>query len=382
VSVDATHGTFVANASVVTPQAGGGHDASDNPTSAPATTQVTITTDANTEIKVNDEDAKVADLAPGQTFEAKFSGSPSDPITTLVQKPALALFAEAPPTPHAAVAGTIVSVDATHGTFVANAFVVPAETGNEEQQDGSFGSGEGSGFGSSGGSGSGGHGDASDLGGATPTTTQVTITTDANTKIQVNEQDSTVAGLAAGQKFYALFKGATTDPITTLVQNPALAVFARTAPKPHQLYAFVGTVTAVDTTAGTVTVNVSRSLPSSLVPTGSPPVTFTVGPDTLVLGGSSAALFGATLADVSVGDIVAGGLIGDGGLTLTQVQATPLRVLLDLPATSTPSTGVQAARDKALRKALALLGDKRSAKSKHHHASGKKHHSHKRSKKR
>jgi hypothetical protein len=56
-----------------------------------------------------------------------------------------------------------------------------------------------------------------------------------------------------------LFSGSPSDSIQTLTASPALAVFASMPPTPKQLYAFVGTVTAIDSTAGTLTVNVSAS---------------------------------------------------------------------------------------------------------------------------
>ena len=71
-------------------------------------------------------------------------------------------------------------------------------------------------------------------------------------------------------------------------------------------------------------------------------------------------LFGGSLSSVSVGDIVAGGLIADSGLTLDQVSALPLRVLLDLPAASgcggSSGLPIAAAKSRALKRALALLG--------------------------
>jgi hypothetical protein len=196
--------------------------------------------------------------------------------------------------------------------------------------------------------------------------TQVTITTYSGTKLKLNHQDGTVGDLVAGDRFVARLSGSPGDSIQTLVSNPALRVSASTPPKAHQLYAFVGRVTAVDTTAGNVTVDVTRSRPSDLVPSGSAPLSFTVGSDTLIRRGTGLRrLLGASLGDVSVGDIVAGGVIGDSGLTLSQVESTPLKVLLDLPATTTTTTSAQAAEGKtrAMKHALSLLGDKSARKS-------------------
>jgi len=57
-------------------------------------------------------------------------------------------------------------------------------------------------------------------------------------------------------------------------------------------------------------------------------------------------------------------------MTLTQVQAVPLRVLLDLPASD--SGPLLTARDKQIRRALALLGVK-SVQPAHHKSKAKSH---------
>jgi hypothetical protein len=282
-----------------------------------------------------------------------------------------------PAAPVALVAGTVVSVDTASGTFVGNAFVVPGfhapggagEAGGSVNDDVAHRS-----FGHEG-----------DGPGQLPPATQVTLTTDSSTRWAVNGRGGSLADLSPGDRFYALLPGASTDSLDTLVANPAVAVYAKTPPKPRQLYAFVGNVTGVDTTAGTVTVDVTRSLPSDLVPAGSDPVSFTVSSDTLVLGGTaSGGLFGGSLSGVSTGDIVAGGLIAPSGLTLSQVSALPLRLLLDLPA-ATGGTGgppVATTRSKALTRALELLGHKpKPAKSsshkRAHHSKHKKSHARK-----
>jgi hypothetical protein len=270
----------------------------------------------------------------------------------------------------AAVAGTVVSTDPTTGTVVANAYVLtpPTTTGT----GGGWGSGTGTGtFGF----GSGGFGGLGAFGSmvrshtpTTPTTTQVTITTNSSTTIHVGGMmgDATVGDLAAGDKFLALFPGSSSDSITTLVASPATSIFAQV---PMQFYAFVGTVASTDTTADTLTADVSRSLPSSLITVGSD-ATFTVGAHTFIIGGSSLStssggglgglfggLFGGTLGDVSQGDMVAGGLIGQAGMTAAQVEASPLMFLLDLPApSSTTGTGTTTGAAKAaLKETLKLL---------------------------
>jgi hypothetical protein len=276
------------------------------------------------------------------------------------------------------VIGTVVTTDASAGTFTANAFVPTFGLGD-------LNSGSGTAQGPWGGGGSFARafaiGDPAG-GGTTPTTTMVTIKTDSNTKLVVNGSTGTVGDMKAGDQFMALFSGSPTASITTLVGNPALAIFDRTPPPPKQVYAFVGTVTGTDTTKGTVTLTVTASLPSGLAAANSS-VTLTVSSDTLILGGTSSTGFGNTLANVSTGDIVAGGLIAPQGDTLAQIEALPLQILVDLPASSSSSgssgssstTTTSAAKQKALKQALKLLRTKTTShhRTKHH----KKHHARK-----
>ena len=253
-----------------------------------------------------------------------------------------------------AVAGTVVSVDPTTLSFAANAY---------EPQ------GEGPGWGHHGFQGPG-HFSKEFLrpSGPAPTTTPVTIRTGTATRFRVNGRRGTISSLATGDRFVALFTGTRGEALSSLVAAPALAVDAHTPPTPEQLYAFVGTVSSVNTTADTVTVSVTNSLPSGLVPAASNPATFTVSGQTLFLGGSAAnGLFGGSLNDVGTGDVVAGGEIGAAGETLSQVESTPLQVLIDFPAapgsSTTSSSDRTQARDRAMSQALALFGYKMSVRS-------------------
>lgn len=266
-----------------------------------------------------------------------------------------------------AVAGTVVSVDPSTSSFVANAFVPtgdgPAGGDDRGAQNGSGGAQNGSGAGQNGSGGPGWFGDDfAPPWGHAPATQQVTVTTNPTTTFRVDGQTGTISDLAAGDRFVSLLPGSPGDSLQTLVANPALRVFAHTAPAQRQLYAFVGTVNAVNASADTVTVQVSNSLPSGLVATADNPATFTVSADTLVLGGSATnGLFGGSLADVAVGDVVAGGEIGTTGEALTQVESSPLQVLIDFPAASgtTPTATIaKQAKARAMSQALALFGYK------------------------
>ncbi len=281
-----------------------------------------------------------------------------------------------------AVAGVVTAVDPSTSSFTANAFVPQGEgdgwhhgygggggsgSGDQGSQGNSAGQGNPAGQGSQGnpaGQGSRpGDFHADWLGAGPPSLSPVTITTDGSTTFRIDGQDSSLTSLPVGSRFVALFNGSPTDSLQTLVASPAVAVFAHTPPTQHQLYAFVGTVSGVDPTAGTVTVQVANALPTGLVPAGSAPMTFTVSAGTMILGGSATnGLFGGSLTDVSLGDVVAGGLIGPAGEALTQVQASPLQVLVDFPAAATPSVKSsslrRSVRQRALSQALALFGVK------------------------
>lgn len=250
------------------------------------------------------------------------------------------------------------SVDPSSGTFVANAFVVMRQEpgcGADFQNDWSGPRGDGERC-------NGRFHDDWASGQAMATPRQVTITTNASTTFRVNGQQGTISGLAAGDRFVAVFNGSPSDSLQTIVSSPAVAVYAHTPAAQHQLYAFVGTVTAVSTTADTVSVNVTGSIPSGLIPSSSNPATFTISPDTLILGANATnGLFGGTLSGVSVGDVVAGGPVGTAGETLAQVESSPLQVLVAFPVASSSTTTTASTRratQTALGRALALLGFK------------------------
>jgi hypothetical protein len=257
--------------------------------------------------------------------------------------------------------GTVVSTNPSAGTFVADAYAPAGAIGEDL-------------------------GSLMTLGATAPTATQVTITTNAGTFMLVNGQPGSVGSMTAGDKFVALFNGSFLGSIQTLTAGPAIAVFDHTSPAPKQLYGFVGTVTGVDTTAGTVNVTLMDALPSTLASPGTAG-TFTAGHETLILGGSSAAGsledgmagLGESLGNLSSGDILAGLTVAPAGETLTQIEAQPLKLLLDFPASPSTSSASRT-KARALKELRALIGGRRihsrSHKTHHHHHPGKKSHKH------
>jgi hypothetical protein len=305
-------------------------------------------------------------------------------ITTLPLAVGVAAAQASTPFPGSAgvmVGGTVVSVTGAD-SFTANAFIVPTP-----------GKGMGAGMGAGGWPGSSSGGIGLNLGSlgfdpggfsffatrhtttSTSTTTPVTITVNSSTKLEISGVTGTptISDLVPGARFGAFFPGSASDTIQTLVASAPTSVYAQL---PMQFYAFVGSVQSTNTTTGALTVDVTASAPSGLISGGSN-ATFTVGTHTLIIGGSSltsgnfGGLFGGSLTNVSKGDIVAGGLIGPAGQTATQVEASSLMFLLDLPAPTTSVTsGVTSdAERKALKETLTVLhGGKVKVKARTSHA--------------
>jgi hypothetical protein len=191
------------------------------------------------------------------------------------------------------------------------------------------------------------------------------IATDGSTQIRIDGQQSSASSLAVGDYFTAVYDGTADESLSTITSSPALSVSAWAAADGNSLYAFVGTVTGTDTTAGTVTVNVTGSTPNALF---SGTDTFDVGSQTIVLGNSGNTLFGS-LGSVSTGDVVAGGLVAPSGEAAGTVESTPLQVLVDFPQPSSSSTSSANAQKasirRAERRALKLLRREK-AKYRHH----------------
>jgi hypothetical protein len=176
-------------------------------------------------------------------------------------------------TQQATVVGTVVSVDAGAGTFVAKAYALtPPSIGTGSSTGTGWGSGTGtSGSGTSGSGTSGSGTPGSGLGGLggigftrtvkssdMPTATEVTITTNSSTTIKISGVTGTptVGDLVPGARFFATFPGSSSDTIQTLVASPATAIYSQV---PKQIYGFVGTVTGTNPTAGTLTTSPGRS---------------------------------------------------------------------------------------------------------------------------
>lgn len=385
------NGSFTANAYVMTPGAG-------DSSATPATTSVTINENAETKVVVLGQSA----LQAGDTFYATYVGqSSSTPISTIVSGDAARVLAYAAPTPRVEVRGVITAAPTSgdpdqftataavvaplrvgglykpivarpvagppasgipvSGTHAGTGGAMPAAGGTAPAQNwghaysyrnqvgGSYGFAQSTA-----------PGDGALVSAKTPNTT---ITVDSNTKLLVDGVSEPVSDLAVGQTFTAVFNGTPDEALSQIVSGPALSVTAHTlgarVTTPHSLYAFVGTVTATNTTSSpeTVSVAVTESRPTGLL---SGTETFAIAPTTFVFGGKAGSMFGS-LSSVKVGDVVAGGLIASTGQTAAAVQAAPLKVLVDLPAASATNTAAATAvqiahlRREELRRTMRLL---------------------------
>jgi hypothetical protein len=364
------NGSFGANAYLLTPGAGGG-------SASTTTTPVTITEGTNTKVAVLGQSG----VTVGDTFYATYKGeSSTTPIATLVAGTPSKVFAFVAPTPQVEVSGVITAVSPTTDQFTATASVAQPRFGGSPwsppthgpimggpvSQAGtsgtsySYGGNVGGSYGFAGSSARVAHDSHSRWGGGSTTgTPNTTVTTDSATTFDVNGTSGlTIGSVAVGDTFTATFDGTPSESLADIVANPALSVTAHTATTHAQntLYAFVGTVSGTDTTTSpeTVSVNVTESTPTGLF-TGTD--TFDVGPSTFVLGGAGGSLLGS-LSNIATGDVIAGGLVSTGSQAASAIEADPLQVLVDFPASSSSSTSAAAlrhARRADLKKAMKLL---------------------------
>jgi hypothetical protein len=379
-------GSFGANAYALTPGAG-------NSSAAPAATAVTIQLGAGTKVLT----AGRSGIAVGDDFYAIYKGVPAGTaLATLASGTPSKVYAFAAPTPQVEVKGVITSAPAGGSdSFTATAYVMAPEHffpgggwgnggGHDHPGNGDAGAGKSnggsgpsrnSGFsyscggkvgGSYGYSGKPGHLRGAHLRGAhvrshcLPGSTPVSdgtpgtvITIDSSTQIMISGPSASVSNLAVGDDFTAAYDGTPDESLATITSTPALSVEAWAPLDGNSPYAFAGTVSGTDTTAGTVTVNVTSPVPNGLL---SGTDTFDVGSQTivLVLGNSGSTLVGS-LGSVTTGDVVAGGLIAPSGASASTIESMPLQVLVDFPPSSSSATGQQASIRRAERRALKLL---------------------------
>lgn len=381
------NGSFGANAYVLTPGAG-------NSSATPSTTAVTVALGVATRVVTAGQPGLVA----GDDFYAVYRGVPAGTdLATLASDTPTAVYAYTAPTPEVEVKGVVTTAPASGSdSFTATAFVVAPErffpgagAGSGDggpEHPGSSAGGDGAGSDSSSGTAGGSSGFSYTYGGkvggaygysgtsgsngsvhitsvhggrvrgrclpagapVSEGTPGTVITTDSSSQITIDGQTSAVSGLAVGDYFTAVYDGTPDESLPTITSTPALSIDAWAPLHGGSLYAFVGTVSSTDTAAGSVTVNVTSSIPNGLF---SGTDTFDVGAQTIVLGNS-----GSSLAGVQTGDVVAGGVIAPSGEAAATVESMPLQVLVDFPRSPASSATTQQASIRlAEHRALKLL---------------------------
>ncbi len=168
------------------------------------------------------------------------------------------------------------------------------------------------------------HGD--DDSSSTPQT--VTVKTDEDTLVVKDGKEATLGDLAAGDGVDAAIVadgGSTQDEVL------ANAAYILRATSPQSLYGFAGSVTAVDSDAGTLTLKVKYATKAAraLIGAGnSPELTFKVTGDTEChLNRRSR---GIDLEDIDVGDLAAVAILAPKGSSLDDVLAEPAEATFGL----------------------------------------------------
>ena len=206
-----------------------------------------------------------------------------------------------------------------------------------------------------------------------PAPQRVTITTTPSTIVRLDDQPSAVGDLATGDEFMAGFNADPSSTIDQIVATPAVGINAHS---PRVFYGLVGSVTAVDKTAHTLTISLLGETPGARgfgLTTGQS-LTFTVGDRTMALELPLGTAHGTDVLDnVSVGDIVAAGYLAPANATLAALLAQPLNVLVDIPLGSTGTGGTTHAQSRALKLASSMLGSGK--RSRGHHTTKSKRHS-------
>jgi hypothetical protein len=175
-----------------------------------------------------------------------------------------------------------------------------------------------------------------------PTVDTITVKADANTAIFRNGADATLADIVVGDVvnvFIVADEGQTREQA---LASPAFAILARSK-QTVVTYGFAGRVTAVDTTAGTLTVNVTKATRRARALLGSgaaQSVTFKIGESTIVIVDGQP----AQLSALSPGDAAAVGVKASKTASLAEISATPARVVLGQTQNVNPTTKAGSAR--------------------------------------
>jgi hypothetical protein len=153
---------------------------------------------------------------------------------------------------------------------------------------------------------------------------QLTFKTDADTAVYRNGADSTVSAVQPGDTISISLLGDDDMTEAEILAEPAWVVSAYSA---STSYGFAGKITATDTAAGTVTVDVKKATKNGktvLAGLGSSTVTFVTGTNTSITRNGTK----VALSDLQVGDLAAVGIRAGKSATPQEVVGTPATSVL------------------------------------------------------
>jgi hypothetical protein len=200
------------------------------------------------------------------------------------------------------------------------------------------------------GGGRGGRGGPSDRGRGKPARLvdrRLTFKTDADTTVYRNGDDAVVSAIQAGD---TISVSLLVDEDTTEAEALAEPAWIVSAYSASTSYGFAGKITAIDTTAGTLTVDVKKSTKNGkavITGLGASTVTFATGTNTAITrNGKKVALSG-----LAVGDLAAVGIRAGKAATPQEVVGTPASSVLALTKSKTTTTSALKYAKRAAKKA-------------------------------
>ena len=176
---------------------------------------------------------------------------------------------------------------------------------------------------------------------------RLTFTTDADTTVYRNGDDAAVTDLKAGDAISISIVADRSATETEALASPAWIVSAYSS---SASYGFAGKVTGVDTTAGTLTIAVTRTTSGGatvLAGLGTTTVTFSTGTNTAIARNGKK----AALGDLVVGDLAAVGIRAGETATPQEVIGTPASTVLALSRSRTTTTSARTYAKRAAKKA-------------------------------
>jgi Domain of unknown function (DUF5666) len=164
---------------------------------------------------------------------------------------------------------------------------------------------------------------------------RLTFKTDADTAFYRNGDEATLSAIQPGDTIAIALLADEDMTEEEILAEPAWVVSAYGA---STSYGFAGRITATDTAAGTLTVDVKRATKNGkavLTGLGSNTVTFATGTNTRITRNGKK----VALSDLQVGDLAAVGIRAGKSATPQEVVGTPATSVLALSKTKITPTG-------------------------------------------